>query len=374
MKQLTCEMCGSTDLLKQDGVFVCQSCGTKYSVEEAKKMMIEGTVDVSGSTVKVDTSDELANLYQIARRAKDDNNSENAAKYYDMILVKDPTSWEASFYVIYFKAMGCRIAQIQSAAISVSNCEENVLMLIRDNVQENDQAAAVNEVMLRSTFIANMLASGAKSHYDGISSDIKGNYTNEYIKNLCAAIDIVYNCGTQIDRIFGDNPEIGKLAADAWKSGIEIQTRIMPSYMNVSASKNIMISYAEKIGKYDPEYAKNYVYSDKKKELEDELSKLKNELSAAETPTDQSSGIGMLVFGIIGIIFCAAIMIPSANLGATNAIVYSLIAMCIFLIMALAGGSARKSVKQQEIDKPQLIASLKSQIEAKQTELNNLEK
>ena len=41
MKQLTCEMCGGTDLLKQDGVFVCQSCGCKYSVEEAKKMMVE---------------------------------------------------------------------------------------------------------------------------------------------------------------------------------------------------------------------------------------------------------------------------------------------------------------------------------------------
>ena len=37
-------MCGSTDLMKQDGVFVCQSCGTKYSVEEAKKMMVEGNV------------------------------------------------------------------------------------------------------------------------------------------------------------------------------------------------------------------------------------------------------------------------------------------------------------------------------------------
>ena len=94
MKQLTCEMCGSTDLMKQDGVFVCQSCGTKYSVEEAKKMMVEGTVDVTGSTVKVDTSGELANLYQIARRAKDDNNGENAAKYYDMVLMKDPTSWK----------------------------------------------------------------------------------------------------------------------------------------------------------------------------------------------------------------------------------------------------------------------------------------
>lgn len=39
MKQLICEMCGSADLVKQEGVFVCQECGCKYSVEEAKKMM-----------------------------------------------------------------------------------------------------------------------------------------------------------------------------------------------------------------------------------------------------------------------------------------------------------------------------------------------
>ena len=55
MKQLICEMCGSTDLVKQDGVFVCQSCGTKYTVEEAKKMMVEGTV-------RIDASEKLGNL------------------------------------------------------------------------------------------------------------------------------------------------------------------------------------------------------------------------------------------------------------------------------------------------------------------------
>lgn len=37
MKKLVCEMCGSSDLIKQDGLFVCQYCGAKYSVEEAKK-------------------------------------------------------------------------------------------------------------------------------------------------------------------------------------------------------------------------------------------------------------------------------------------------------------------------------------------------
>ena len=60
MKQLTCEMCGSTDLIKQDGVFICQSCGTKYSIEEAKKMMVEGSVEVAG-TVKIDDSSKIEN-------------------------------------------------------------------------------------------------------------------------------------------------------------------------------------------------------------------------------------------------------------------------------------------------------------------------
>ena len=30
MKHLTCEMCGSNEFVKQDGVFVCQSCGTQH--------------------------------------------------------------------------------------------------------------------------------------------------------------------------------------------------------------------------------------------------------------------------------------------------------------------------------------------------------
>ena len=94
MKQLTCEMCGSTDLMKQDGVFVCQSCGTKYSVEEAKKMMVEGTVEVAG-TVKVDDSAKIANYYTMAENAYDAGNQKEAEQYCNKIIEIDPTHAEA---------------------------------------------------------------------------------------------------------------------------------------------------------------------------------------------------------------------------------------------------------------------------------------
>ena len=39
MKKIVCEMCESTEFIKEDGLFVCQGCGCKYSTEDAKKMM-----------------------------------------------------------------------------------------------------------------------------------------------------------------------------------------------------------------------------------------------------------------------------------------------------------------------------------------------
>lgn len=94
MKQLTCEMCGSTDLIKQDGVFVCQACGTKYSIEEAKKMMVEGTVEVAG-TVKVDDSSKIENYYTMAENAYDASNQKEAENYCNIIIEIDPNNYRA---------------------------------------------------------------------------------------------------------------------------------------------------------------------------------------------------------------------------------------------------------------------------------------
>ncbi|MEI3058533.1 MAG: TFIIB-type zinc finger domain-containing protein [Eubacteriales bacterium] len=104
MKRLTCEMCGGTDLIKQDGVFVCQYCGTKYSVEEARKMMIDGTVDVQG-TVKIDNSAFVQKYFENARRAYSKEDWEEVEKYYNMVEQNSPNNMEAVFFSSFGKAM-----------------------------------------------------------------------------------------------------------------------------------------------------------------------------------------------------------------------------------------------------------------------------
>ena len=247
MKALVCEICGGNDLIKQDGYFVCQHCGTKYSVEEARKMMVEGTVDVSGSTVKVDDSDELEKLYQVARRARDEDNAANAARYYDSILMKDPSSWEAAFYVVYFQAKQCKIAEIASAGFSVARCIGGVMELIRDHVEgDEQQLRCLQELSVRCLAIAAMLYQGAVSHYNGISSQIRSNYQLELTRNCAAAQMIPITFGDQAEKIFGDREAVHPLSVDAWKVAISMKVAETPQTREMLTAK---------IRKYEPDYA-----------------------------------------------------------------------------------------------------------------------
>ena len=98
MKRLICEMCGGTDLIKKDGMYVCETCGTKYSVEEAKKMMIEGVVDVSGSAININNSDQIENWFKLAKRKSETgiySDLDDVEKYCDKILEYDADYYKA---------------------------------------------------------------------------------------------------------------------------------------------------------------------------------------------------------------------------------------------------------------------------------------
>ena len=246
LKALSCEMCGSTDMLKQGGVFVCQSCGTKYSLEEAKKMMIAGTVNVAG-TVKVDISEKLKKLYVIARRAKDENNSANAVKYYDLIIQEAPESWEASFYLIYFKTMECRIREIAHAAATLTNSLENVVNLVLRQIDDRkEQKRIFQELTKRSIDISVMLGNAATNHFNGIDAQIRLNYTDEYVTNTINSAGICYALGD----IFEAKGISSIYSCQLWKNAINIHKMCV----KYGANKAFLENYANKIRKFDPTY------------------------------------------------------------------------------------------------------------------------
>lgn len=104
MKAIKCELCGSNEFIKDGGEYQCMYCHTRYSVEEAKKMMIEGTVDVQG-TVKVDNSSFVKKYLENARRAYSKEDWEEVEKYYNMVEQNSPHNIEAIFFSAYGRVM-----------------------------------------------------------------------------------------------------------------------------------------------------------------------------------------------------------------------------------------------------------------------------
>lgn len=191
MKQLTCEMCGSTDLLKQDGVFVCQTCGCKYSVEEAKKMMIEGAVEVTGS-VSIDDSKETNNIYILARRARSEGNSENAKKYYTILVEKNPNDWEASFYSAYYTTVTCVIGDIEICARNLGAAFETSFALI-ENQELNETKQKYREEMydLTMTLLEKLQEVAANHHIKYNDNKYKWS-SNEFADVYCQIGNVCY--------------------------------------------------------------------------------------------------------------------------------------------------------------------------------------
>lgn len=261
MKALKCEMCGSTNLIKQDGVFVCQSCGTKYSVEEAKKMMVEGTVDVTGSTVKVDSSDELKNLYELARRAKETNNAENAAKYYGMILVKDPRNWEATFYTTFFEAWGCKIGEISLSAEKVYNNYQATIDLFNSaNLNEEEKQKSIDELSAHILSLSDMMHSAAIRNYKDIDGQVRAQFSPEYMNHAFCASNLLFKWADLLEGLSAEKYKSTILRF--WETGVDqtgISLKVCLDTNSSAALQGVAASYEAKIKSLNPDYVeKNY--------------------------------------------------------------------------------------------------------------------
>lgn len=196
MKQLTCEMCGSTDLVKQDGFFVCQTCGTKYSVEEAKKMMIEGTVDVQG-TVKVDNSAFVEKCLANARRSYDKEDWEEVEKYYNMVEQNEPSNIEAIFFSAYGKARFSMIEDNMFKREQICDVFRNSISIIDDNYNVENSAENQKIITKMNSALLNMYNTSflytTTTSSNGIQRDNKNETYYLFAKMSFAFIDSLTN-------------------------------------------------------------------------------------------------------------------------------------------------------------------------------------
>lgn len=134
MKQLTCEVCGGNDLLKQEGVFVCQSCGCKYSSDEVKKLMVQ-----ISEPVKVDGIQTLEQGLVNAETFMKLNEYKKAEETYKNLSTDYPQDWRCWWGIILSSVPGLYKGNPQGTTNILTTdkyiikCFDNIKLLLKEN-------------------------------------------------------------------------------------------------------------------------------------------------------------------------------------------------------------------------------------------------
>jgi len=212
MKRLACEMCGSADIVKKDGLFECQVCGCKYTLEEARKMLVEGAVEIQGTvevkgTVQVDNTSYVQRYLQNARRAKEKEDWSEVEKYYNLVEQNDPDNIEAIFYSAYGKAMQTLVPPDiypRQAAFKVLN---NCVSIIDDHYNPSNAEAEEPVIRAMTTDVINMLSSNfvynyRKNEYGTVIWSDKDDTYQLYLDFQATYIESIQNIIHKDDRLF----------------------------------------------------------------------------------------------------------------------------------------------------------------------------
>lgn len=125
MKVFRCEMCGSSELLKTEDLYACKNCGTKYTLENAKKLIIE-----------VDESDKINNLRILAKQALNNEDYASANKYYEELRKVAPLDFEIYFYSYYTRLICVDESNIDDNIEQTKNLLENLGAMLKQQPEE----------------------------------------------------------------------------------------------------------------------------------------------------------------------------------------------------------------------------------------------
>ena len=301
-----CSNCGTQ---VQDSVKFCSACGN--------------AVGETGSVADMDNSVKLSNIYQLARRARKENNISKAAQYYEQILMECTEDWEAVFFAAYYtNILNFHEGERGEVIVKLNNCLDEVFNLIRDRVDEDNQEMAATEVYEYMVAACEEIYACVEAECSGISDEltIRANRVSSYepskeksemLKEILNAtkenykqlgfrklgISRIYlTISIKIGEMFGEYGEIGKLGeAMFWKKA----TLLIPHYDGAGKclSKNeynqISDEYlsrwqnAKRAGteRRVNKYWENH--AEEKAEFESEKESLKNKVAALEVELEE---------------------------------------------------------------------------------------
>lgn len=181
-----------------------------------------------------------------ARAAREDKNSADAKRYYEMVKMEDPENAEARFFYAYYTIADGKKGEAYNSYM-------RFLAVVAPSIKT--LASSDMEAVEKETLIKDMAMTARKVPMlmHNALCDISTTPTGR--KHLETAnkesIGLLYSFGDEVEKAFADNETIIKLVSvEMWKDAIELQGK----WTAVPFDKSYPEKYTAKIKKYDPNY------------------------------------------------------------------------------------------------------------------------
>lgn len=186
---------------------------------------------------------------QAARQALQEENYEDAKKYYDMVKTEDPTNAEAKIQYQYCKFRDCK----KGEAYNFYSDFMSVVTHAVDNISASDMPTQ-EQLEFLSTLFDNSI--DALSICRKCMSDIAIQGDNTFTKSsglYTAHILFAKNFGDAVAKKYATNSEGMQLACKAWKSFVN-RINGCTFFSKTDPVLETIPAYVEKIQKVDPSF------------------------------------------------------------------------------------------------------------------------
>ena len=185
-----------------------------------------------------------------ARRAREENNSEDAKRFYDMVRTDDPDNGEAKFFYQYYALYEGKNGEIPTRFKNLTNTLiSSVECVARSNDGDKlEVLKAIVNAYIPMTWSLNRYMNNLTV---GTGSDRQRVLSSAEISGACVrGVTALYKLGDTIVSLFGDNGEAMNLAISAWKEAITLNQK----WYAYKYEGYVAEDYAAKIQKVEPTY------------------------------------------------------------------------------------------------------------------------
>lgn len=190
---------------------------------------------------------------KLARTAREEDNTEDAKRYYDMVRTDDPENGEAKFFFAFYSLYEGKNGEIPKRFSNLCGGLKSSIKLVKESDSDEAEKLSIISAIL-GAFVPETWANNRYMNNKNRETKVGDSYVAVFSNSQITSVSkegmaTLKDIGDYVASIYSSSPEGMKLAVSAWKEYVSLAQK-----WYAYAPKGDAETYAAKIQAVDPSY------------------------------------------------------------------------------------------------------------------------